>query len=178
MIVNDRELVNIFYKVAFPLGTFLLVASLTVHLVTFAPFNIQRYVPFIFFLHIGIFLLLLPLIFIDRVLKKSPSMAGFDNDTNLPDWIWVVCFVLAGYVAFNFIYFLVTGDGNPETDGSRFWLENHGAIVRDLTREEYDAELARILHGFSGHWLVFYFYIACASYFGKKSFSEKISAGE
>ena len=167
--MNDRRLVNVFYKIAFPLSSVLLAVSLIVHVLTFAPINIQDEFPPVFLLHLGIFVLLVPLVFIDRVLKKSPSMAGIDDSDRQPAWMWI-CYVLLGaYVAFNFLFFLIAGNGNPEIEGGKYWLKNHGVVVRELNRQEYDAESSRILHGFSGHWLIFYFYIACTSYLGMKS---------
>ena len=172
--MNDRKLVSVFYRSAFPLSLVLLALSFAVHLITFAPINEQDEFPFVFLLHVGIFALGVPLVFIDRVLKKSPSMAGYDDSYKHPAWIWVCFGLLAAYVAFNFFYFLIAGEGQPEMEAGRYWLKNKSVVIRELTRQEYDAESARILHGFSGHWLIFYLYIAWASYAGKKSLMKRV----
>lgn len=173
--MNDRRLGRIFYRITFPPSVVLLAISLVVHILTFAPVNIQDELPPVFLLHLGIFVLFIPLVFVDRVLKKSPSMAGIDDSGKQPAWMWFCCLLLGAYVLFNFFFFLIMGEGNPEVEGGKYWLKNKGVVVRELTRQEYDAESARVLHGFSGHWLAFYFYIACASYLGMKSLKATVS---
>ena len=171
--MSDRCLVGIYYLVAFPLAVILLATSLMVHLITFWPINIQDRIPIVFLLHIGIFVLFIPLVFIDRVLVKGPSMAGLGVAKTQPVWMWICYGFIGVYVVFNFLFFLIAGGGNPESEGGKYWLKNHGEVVRELTRQEYDRESARILHGFSGHWLFFYLYIVNASFLGIKSFKRQ-----
>ena len=162
--MNDRHVVSIFYRIAFPVALVLLAISLGVHLITFLPINVEDKFPPVFLLHLVIFILFIPLVFIDRVLPKTNSKSDI-----VPVWMRGCYLVIGAYVLFNFLYFLMNAAGNPEIDGGRYFLKNHGVVIRELTLQEYNAESARVLHGFSGHWLIFYFYIACSSYLGMKS---------
>ena len=181
--MTDKELIDKFYKLAFSVSSLLLVASAVVHFVTFAPINIADAFPPIYLLHVGIFALIIPIVFIERVLKNSPSVtkSGSPNDEMVdnasdPGWFMFTCLILGAYAALNFLIFFLTYEGNPKFEAGLFWLEDHGKVIREISQAEYDAVSAKRLHGFSGHWLVFYFYIAGSSFLSikkRKSLSAK-----
>lgn len=60
------------------------------------------------------------------------------------------------YVMFNFLAFMGEVPGTPEeVPGGGYALQNHGQVIRTLTRVEYQHFQTREVRGFSGHWVLF-----------------------
>lgn len=68
-----------------------------------------------------------------------------------------VAFVALMAYAFISTWVLALGmmEGTPEHKDGRYYLHNHGAWVRDLTREGYVYQEALIVRFFSGGWMIF-----------------------
>lgn len=159
----------------------LLVVSLLIHLLTFWSFNVQERLPAVWLLHFGIFIFAIPTLLRQRGAERrqkaelvtltspapqplAPKPRTIAEGIGFPNWLTVVYLVLGFYVMVNFVTFVFGADGTPERHGDKFVLTNHGTVVREISREEYDLASAHLLHGFSGHWLIFYFYFASASF--------------
>ncbi|MFM9905525.1 MAG: hypothetical protein ACKVQJ_13260 [Pyrinomonadaceae bacterium] len=87
-----------------------------------------------------------------------PTLSGF------PKWLIAAYLILGLYVGVNFIVFGIGAEGTPERRDNSFVLTNHGQLVREISAQEYELASAHLLHGFSGHWIIFYFYIAAAAF--------------
>ena len=88
-----------------------------------------------FLLHIGIFVVWLPLVICSNQTASTPGRGNFDHlMEQLPIWARKCVFGIFVYAMINFVVFLVLTADYPK-HGVPFWLE---------------------LRGFSGHWMMFY----------------------
>ncbi|WP_295446846.1 hypothetical protein [uncultured Thiodictyon sp.] len=127
-----------------------LVASLAVHLAALLGIDLATRFP-------AVWLLFIPFLFqARRVLGVRPSRAAIR--ALCPGWALLLGVFLAGYVMLNFLLFLhATEGGGPAIRDGRYVLQAHGPVLRTLTADEYRAQQANTLRGFSGHWLIFYY---------------------
>jgi hypothetical protein len=125
--------------------------------------------PVIWLLHIGIFAVWLPTVFL---LKKNEELKtyhqrGILKNTNpfaifriifrqTPTWLKVIAILGFFYAVINFIMFMATQSGVADIKDGQYILHNHGQLIRILTEQEYHHFKANELRGFSGHWLAFY----------------------
>jgi hypothetical protein len=136
-----------------------LALSVAAHGATFLGWNPQH-VPGVWFLHIGIFLVLLPGIFAARRLAKDIGDAEAWRRIHqaTPLWLKGLTMLFFIYAFFNFFFcnnYLNEG-GVPGNIKGEFVLHNHGRVIRKMTPAEFDRHQAYSVRGFSGHWLVFY----------------------
>lgn len=151
--------------------------GLIVHLLSIAGIDIANKVPYVWVLHVGIFIVWIPTIL---GMRKNEELqlymkSGLQNRMNPTLWkkaffkstpAWVVIIALGGFVyAFiNFGLFVLSNQGVPSNIGGSYFLENHGRIIKILTEQEYHYYKANELRGFSGHWLAFYGLAAAISF--------------
>ena len=157
--------------------------SLITHLATYLGVNVARHVPFVWLLHVGIFLGVV------AMLIDAPSKAVGDwSDTGpnywrgffdpMPGWVRYLSYGLFAYVVINFVLFLVLSrEGSPDVLNGKYVLRIDGKaeeerVVREITLAEYDLREARILRGFSGHWLIFYLCPALFFWYSEKEARE------
>ena len=71
----------------------------------------------------------------------------------------LVVFFMA-YAVLNFVLSFVLSEGgaNPDIWDGKYVLQSHGKLVRELSEPEYHLQLAYLLRGFSGHWMLFLFF--------------------
>jgi hypothetical protein len=135
--------------------------SLVVHLLTFLGLNISEHVPWIWVLHLGIFVFGVPMVF------SSINLEGRKDFWRkyfapMPHWVRYVVYGFFAYTAINFIiFFALTHEGSPDIRGGKYVLRSDGRpedqrVIREISKEEYDLRNDRILRGFSGHWMIFY----------------------
>jgi hypothetical protein len=131
--------------------------SLMVHFTALIGINASKYVPWVWGLHLGMFIVFIPLIIASRMtLGPRPSLAQLRE--HFPAWVLKLTAAIMAYAILNFILFAVaTEGGGTSIKGEKYILENHGQFIRELTASEYEAFKANDLRGASGHWLVFYF---------------------
>jgi hypothetical protein len=134
-----------------------LLASFAVHVAALCGVDVQARWPFVWVLHLGLFLVFFPFVISCRKrLGPRPSLA--ELRAIFPHWIVVLAMVILAYAVLNFVLFIMaTQGGNPDIRDGKHVLLNHGKLVRELTASEYSALRANEVRGFSGHWLVFYF---------------------
>jgi hypothetical protein len=129
--------------------------SLLVHAAALADIDVSRRVPAVWLLHVGIFVVFVPLVF---SIRRQGTSTSTELLTVLPTWARFTAIVLFGYALINFAVFMFrTQGGNPTIHGGRYLLKSHGRLIREITPVEYAAFRANEVRGFSGHWMLFYF---------------------
>ena len=145
------------------------ILGLSVHMLSLADIDVTAKVPFVWLLHVGIFVVWIPVIL---ELKKNKELqeyqqSGTPNRMNSMKFFeivfnetpsWMTTIVVAGffYAFVNFILFSISQSGTPNIIGGQFVLQNHGQLIKTLTEQEYHHYKANELRGFSGHWIAFY----------------------
>lgn len=130
-------------------------ASLVVHVTTFFGVDPAKYVPWVWALHLGIFVVFVPVVFAQRM-KPQRDFWGKLN-ASMPRWARYAVKALFAYAFVNFAFFFFLSKGGvPEERGGGYVLRDHGEIVRELSPEEYERQKAYVMRGFSGHWMIFY----------------------
>jgi hypothetical protein len=145
--------------------------SLVVHLLTFLGLNLSERAPWIWLLHVGMFVFFIPLVFsrFNRSSRNSRSDFWQRFFAPMPRWARALVKGLFVYVPINFLlFFALSYDGTPDINNGKYILRRGGrgetlVVVREISKEEYDLRQDRVVRGFSGHWMIFY--IAPALYF-------------
>ena len=143
--------------------------GLIVHLLSLADYDITDKVPFVWVLHMGIFVVWLPVV-LD--LKKNEELkayqqSGMMNRMNpvgffkiifkqTPTWLTVIAIGGFFYAFVNFMLFMASQHGTPDIRDGQYILHNHGQLIKTLTEQEYHHYKANEVRGFSGNWLAFY----------------------
>jgi hypothetical protein len=137
------------------------IAAFCVHASTWFGIDVPALLPQVWLLHVGMFAVFVPMVLVMQVRGERDIDVAL---ATVPAWVKPAGAILFAYVAANFAYFMYrSGDGSPVEELGRYYLKDHGRIVRELSAAEYAAARIAVLRGFSGHWLVFYF--APAVYF-------------
>lgn len=143
--------------------------GLIVHLLSLADFDITDKVPFIWVLHIGVFVVWFPTV-LD--LKKNEELKAYQQSRMLnkmnpfeffkiilrqtPTWLTIIAVGGFFYAFINFMLFMTSQIGVPDIKDGQYILHNHGQLIKTLTEQEYHQYKANEVRGFSGHWLAFY----------------------
>lgn len=129
--------------------------SLLVHLTTFLGINPARHIPWVWGLHVGIFVVFIPMIFAQGLTPKKDFWPKMFART--PRWARYLTKAFFAYALINFALFFVLSEGGvPQERDGKYVLHNHGNVIRELSEAEYERQNAYVLRGFSGHWMVFY----------------------
>ena len=141
-----------------PLSIFALIgffSSLFVHLTTFFGIDPSKHVPWVWVLHVGIFVAFIPMVLVQGWAPKN----DFRNKmfASIPRWAGYALKFFCAYAAINFILFLMLsrGGGVPEVHDGKHVLQGKG-WVQELSEKEYEWQKAYAVRGFSGHWMIFY----------------------
>lgn len=134
-----------------------LILSLLVHLLALIGANIVATFPLVWFLHLGIFLVIIPLIFFEQKSLKTQSKFALSKSM-LPRSIEVSRKVLSVYLIVSFGVCIFLSDGGiPDIRDGKYILHNHGKLIRELTQNEYKTFLMNEMRFFSTFWIFFYF---------------------
>ena len=135
-----------------------LAAAVTVHVLTFFPDKaiVTSDSPLFFALHVGMFVVLAPLVLAQRKLFGTARPGWREQLSVFPRWAQIVIKLAVAYAFVNFALFLFTQGGTPEIRGGQFVLMDHGTFIRALSEQEYYLARSYVTRGFSGHWIVFY----------------------
>jgi len=119
-------------------------------------------------LHIGIFVLLIPLYAVEYpAMNNRTFWKGFAR--GMPKWVFGGIQVLALFFAVHFVLFLVQSHGAaPEIKDGQYVLNNHGNIVKRLTQSEYDELKGAELRLFATGWIAFYAPLAAYWWFPRR----------
>ncbi len=177
-----------FYQILGSISLALLIISLSVHLMTFWNINLQDRFPYVFLLHIGFFVLIISVALLEKLeeiqadkkiisiqnslIESRADAVNTDEKSKIPKWLIAAYFVVGFYAMLNFLIFGLGAEGNPSIKGDKYVLENHGHIIREISKDEYDIASAQVLRGFSGHWIIFYFYITTVAFLQVKELKE------
>lgn len=133
-----------------------LVVSLAAHISTYLGVDPEQSLPYIWLLHIGIFVVWLPALAVQGTLPRGAD-GKFKPFAYAPKWMrWLTSAAFA-YALINFAVFIfLVHTGSPSYEGGRYILQNHGKFVRQISEQEYHQYRAYEVRGFSGHWMLFY----------------------
>ena len=145
------------------------ICAVIVHILSLANIDVNETLPFVWLLHIGIFIVWIPTVF---DLRNSPDLKdlqqkktlGFSNPIQVlkiffkgaPNWLPFIILLLGLYAFLNFFRSFLTETGTPDFENGQYVLKNHGQLIKVLTAQEYHYHKANLLRGFSGHWILFY----------------------
>ena len=141
--------------------------SLAVHIAALLGHDVFSRHPEALLLHVGIFLVVVPLVFVER---RRRTRLETTLRERAPRAVVVIAAALVVYAIVNFAIFIATGyEGGPEIRDGRTVLLSHGRFVRELTLAQYVAARANEARGFPGHWMVFYFVPFACFWFADRS---------
>ena len=147
-----------------------LALSAVVHLATLVNADIERLVPYIWVLHVGIFVVCVPMLILIMKSMRINAAATFFRDV-LPKSL---LFLLLAVFAYGFINFALCSEafenGNPMMQGNGYVIRIRGQSDKEISYNEYMELQIKQMRAFSGLWLIFYF--ASFAYFS----SERVSA--
>jgi hypothetical protein len=144
-----------------------LILGLIVHMTSVMGIYIEDKVPYIWSLHVAIFVVWLPAVL---ELRKNPELKHSDVKTqqnpvkifklifkDTPRPVMLLSILFLAYAMINIWLVMLTGEGaTADIIDGKYVLHNHGDIVKELTEKEYYRYEASTLRGFSGHWMAFY----------------------
>jgi hypothetical protein len=105
-----------------------------------------------FLLHLGIFALAIPLIFVER------RSRGVNPENGKPRWI-VRSIQILGLlcIAFFLVFLALSHAASPEIIDGEYVLNNHGKIIGHITEREYLFLKGWELRLFASGWIFFYY---------------------
>ena len=125
-----------------------LALSLAVQVASLAGVDLSSRFPWVWLLHVGIFVVLVPFALVRR---KSREYRIW------PTWATAILAVALGYSFLTFfLVFRHSGGGGPAITNGEFVLQSHGRVTAHLTEPEYHAQRAYELRLFSAGWILFY----------------------
>ncbi|HEY6445780.1 MAG TPA: hypothetical protein VIY53_04915 [Acidobacteriaceae bacterium] len=139
-------------------SAFGLAASLVAYLASFFGVTLESSFKYAFVLHIGFFALLSPMFATERsgIRDRSFFWSGFAQGQ--PDWAVPTIKALGLFLAINFALFLIQSHAaSPEIRDGQYVLNDHGAILRTITKLEYLRLKGSELRLFASGWMFFYF---------------------
>lgn len=150
------------------------ISAITVHILSILGVDVADTLPFIWALHIGIFVVWIPTILSLKKLQKQNKKANAFTllTKNKPKWLLGLIIVIAAYTGFNFIFSISKTGGTTSNKNGVYSLQNRGKYIRNITKEEYHLHGANTLRGFSGHWILFYTIATIALYKGESKEEE------
>ena len=129
--------------------------SLIVHLTTFFGIDPAKHVPWVWVLHLSIFIVFIPMLFVQGLTPKKDFWSKFL--ATMPRWVRYTVKAFFAYAIVNFaLFFFLSKGGVTDVRDGKYVLHNHGNVIRELTEDEYQLQNAYVLRGFSGHWMIFY----------------------
>ena len=151
--------------------------GLLVHILSIFGVDVQTKIPYIWLLHLGIFVVWIPTIL---TLRKNQGIRAFESSDprkrmnpfgffkalceQAPVWMVVIAAAGLFYAFVNFLLFMTMQNGTPAFKDGQYYLHNHGKLIRNITEQEYHYIKASMLRGFSGHWIAFYGIAAAVLY--------------
>jgi len=145
----------------------LLILSIAAHTATYFGIDPQVKFPAVWLLHFGIFIVFIPA-FIAYRNEYGGRFGNIDHESVMrraPEWMRILLKVFIIYTAINFGLFFVNSEaGAPDIWEGQYVLQNKGTLIRELSQDEYERYQMYEVRGFSGHWLIFYYYPLIAYY--------------
>jgi hypothetical protein len=157
----------------FHLAVVLYAVSVAVHANTFIRIVPTNSLPWIWVLHVGIFVVFIPGVLGIKKTTKIQKVGLFDFYGNwraqkeiFLDGIPIGLKVLIGasfiYAIVNFILaFGSFGHSTLSNQNGKRYIRESGKPEREITEAEFNDKMENVLRGFSGHWMLFYLVSAC-----------------
>ena len=126
--------------------------SLFVHLTTFFGIDPAKDVPWVWVLHLGIFVVFIPMVFVQGLTPRK----DFWNKifATMPRWARYTIKAFFAYALINFaLFFFLSKGGTPDVRDGKYVLHSHGQVIRELSENEYEwqkAYVVRILRTLDG----------------------------
>lgn len=157
------------------------------HLFSIGNVDVSVYVPYVWLLHLGLFIVWIPTV---RIMDKNMEFKA-ERQTGMPFIfdpfgffrvhfkqvpIWLTIIAIAGlfYAIVNLLVLFGSYQGAADVKDGQYVLHNHGYVIRNMTKLEYDQYKANEMRFFSAIWLAFYgFAIAVLFPFQKLKVKEK-----
>ena len=126
-------------------------------------------------LHIGVFILLLPMYMLEYSAVKARSFFWQGFSQAMPSWVVPTLKLLGVFFAIHFILFLIQSHAaSPQFKNGEYVLDNHGQIVKVLTQGEYFRLKGAELRLFATGWM--FFYLVPAAYWWFPRNREQLAA--
>ena len=130
--------------------------SLLVHLLTVAGIDVTRWVPHVWGLHVGMFVVLFAFVLSSRKILGRRVTLG-DLTSGIPNWTGALIIALFVYGTVNLVWCAyVLHDGVPDIINGQYVLSAPGRVLLRITESEYHLHRAHELRMFSGLWLLAY----------------------
>jgi len=144
-----------------------LILSIVVHLLSLFGIDVSGPVPFVWMLHLGIFVVWFPAILElrkNQEIKEIKAKSGINPIKfystifkGIPKPLMYFMIFILVYATLNFFFFMkFSGGGGPGIQNGKYVIENHGTILKEITESQYFSMKANEIRGFSGVWMVFY----------------------
>lgn len=149
-----------------------------VHVLAMADYDVAGKIPFFWLLHLGIFVVWVPTIFMLRnneelkILQQSKKVRPFALFKILlketPTWLRVIAIGGLIYAFLNFLLFAASQGGTPDIRDGQYVILDHGKLIKTITEQEYYQYKANEVRGLSGFWLAFYGFAAAVLFPSKQ----------
>ena len=140
------------------LSAFGLAASVVAYVGSYIGMSMESMFPWSFVLHVGVFILLLPMYGIDYSVVKDRTFFWKGFAQGMPRSVVPGIRVLGLFFAVHFVLFLIRSHAAaPEIKNGEYVLNKHGQIVKVLTQSEYISLKGAELRLFATGWIFFYF---------------------
>ena len=144
-----------FFAVLAALG---LVLSTAAHSLTFLGIDPEQSLPYIWLLHIGMFVVMIPAMVALPKRRVGRTFRWRVVMGNAPTWLrWLTVLLVAHAFINTAARELVCGSGGPtrEANGT-YSLSSHGRIIRQITVAEYQRARGYEFRSFSCWWMLVY----------------------
>ncbi len=109
-------------------------------------------------LHVGVFLVLLPIYLIEYASGKGQMLFWKAFSRGMPRWAIRGIRLFGVLFIFHFIFFLVQSHAaSPKIKDGAYVLDSHGQTVKVLSASEYRSLKGAELRLFASGWMFFYF---------------------
>jgi hypothetical protein len=138
-----------------------LAASMVVYVGSFKGLTLDRMGSWMFVLHIGIFVLLIPMYAIEYPGIRNRTFFRHELRRGKPVWAYYMGQLFGAFFLIHFIlFFLVSHGAAPKIVDGKFALDNHSQITTWLTEAEFLSLKGYELRIFATGWMSFYSFAA------------------
>ena len=143
--------------------------GLIVHILSILDIDLSERIPFVWVLHIGVFVVWIPMIIQinnNSELKAFQKSSMFNRINPIgflriifkktPVWLALISACGLIYAIVSFLMVMGSQPGIPDIRDGQYILQNHGQLIKTLTEDEYHHHEAIVMRSFSGHWIAFY----------------------
>jgi hypothetical protein len=135
-----------------------LFASIVIYIASYRGATMDGIARWAIVLHIGIFVLLLPMYAVEYSAIRQRTFFSKGFARGMPGWVVPGIRWLALFFTVHFVLFLTQSHASaPEIKNGEFVLNDHGKIVKTLTRSEFYKLKGGELRLFATGWMFFYF---------------------